>query len=109
MKIREILKKLKKVTIFDEDGRLKYLYDPIRGFEYNGGPCEFVDEGTAAIHFTRHNQAVLLKHDKITWIIRNGLEMWFDENEELIRARWANGYEQEYKDGKIFVVSEAYK
>lgn len=34
----------------------------------------------------------------------NNLQMWFNKNENLIKARWANGYEQKY-DGKGHITS----
>lgn len=33
--------------------------------------------------------------------ILTNIEMWFDETEKLIRARWKNGYEQQYDNGKL--------
>lgn len=32
---------------------------------------------------------------------QNGLEIWLDENEELVKAKWEDGYEQVYNDNKI--------
>lgn len=29
------------------------------------------------------------------------LEMWFDKDEQLIKARWKDGYQQQYANGKI--------
>lgn len=31
----------------------------------------------------------------------NHIEMWFDETEKLIKARWKNGYGQQYDNGKL--------
>ena len=35
----------------------------------------------------------------------DGLEMWFNKDENLIRAKWENGYEQIYNNGVATAVN----
>lgn len=48
--------------------------------------------------FDKYNRIVYIKNP-------NNLEMWLDDNEKLVRAKWKDGYEQLYQNDLVTTFS----